>query len=113
MGDTVNLAARLVARAEPGGLLATGDVLDRSPTQFETEAQPLLVKGKERAVTAYSVGRVTGVARSEAAQVLPLVGREPSWPSSRRRSTRRACARAGWSSSSASRASASRGSSRS
>jgi class 3 adenylate cyclase/tetratricopeptide (TPR) repeat protein len=77
MGDAVNLAARLVARATPGGLLATGEVLDRSATQFETEGQPLLVKGKERAVTAYSVGRVTGVREEQAAQVLPVVGREP------------------------------------
>ena len=77
MGDAVNLAARLVARAQPGGLLATGEVLDRSATQFETEGQPILVKGKERAVTAYSVGRVTGVREEQAAQVLPVVGREP------------------------------------
>ena len=77
MGDTVNLAARLVARAQPGGLLATGDVLERSATQFETEGQPLLVKGKERAVTAYSVGRVTGRREEQAAQqVLPIVGRD-------------------------------------
>ncbi len=76
MGDTVNLAARLVARAQPGGLLATGDVLERSATQFETEGQPLLVKGKERAVTAYSVGAVTGVRKEQAAQVLPIVGRD-------------------------------------
>ncbi len=30
MGDTVNLAARLTARAEKGEILATGDVLERS-----------------------------------------------------------------------------------
>ncbi len=76
MGDTVNLAARLVARASPGGLLATGDVLERSATQFETEGQPLLVKGKERAVTAYNVGRVTGVREEQSAHVLPVIGRE-------------------------------------
>ncbi len=68
MGDTVNLAARLAARAEPGGLLATGEVLERSRTQFETTAQPFLVKGKERAITAYSVGSATGVVEEEAAQ---------------------------------------------
>ena len=55
MGDTVNLAARLAARAEPGEILATGEVLERSRTHFETAAQPFLVKGKERAITAYSV----------------------------------------------------------
>src|SRR5579872_2492435 len=61
MGDTVNLAARLVGRAEPGQILATADVLDRARTRFETTAQPFLMKGKERAVTAYSVGVATGV----------------------------------------------------
>jgi len=76
MGDTVNLAARLAARAEPGELLATAEVLERSPTRFETVPQPFLVKGKERAITAYGVGVVTGVAEEEGAQELPIVGRE-------------------------------------
>jgi class 3 adenylate cyclase/tetratricopeptide (TPR) repeat protein len=76
MGDTVNLAARLTARAEPGEILATGEVLERSRTRFETAPQPFLVKGKERAITAYSVGVVTGVAEEEQAQELPIVGRE-------------------------------------
>ena len=76
MGDTVNLAARLTARAEPGQILATAEVLERSQTRFETQPQPFLVKGKERAVTAYSVGEVTGVAEEERAQELPIVGRE-------------------------------------
>jgi class 3 adenylate cyclase/tetratricopeptide (TPR) repeat protein len=76
MGDTVNLAARLAARAEPGEILATAEVLERSPTRFETAPQPFLVKGKERAITAYSVGVVTGVAEEERAQELPIIGRE-------------------------------------
>ena len=114
MGDAVNLAARLAARAEPGEILATADVLERSPTRFETAPQPLLVKGKERAVTAYSVGAVTGVAEAERAQELPIVGREAELAELQRGGRlRRACASARWSSSSASRASASRASSRS
>ena len=76
MGDTVNLAARLTARAEPGEILATAEVLERSPTRFETAPQPFLVKGKERAITAYSVGAVTGVVEAERAQELPIIGRE-------------------------------------
>ena len=51
-------------------------MLERSRTQFETTAQPFLVKGKERAITAYSVGSATGVVEEEAAQQLPIVGRE-------------------------------------
>jgi tetratricopeptide (TPR) repeat protein len=51
-------------------------VLERSRTRFETVAQPFLVKGKERAITAYGVGARTGVAEEERAQELPIVGRE-------------------------------------
>ena len=76
MGDSVNLAARLTGRAQPGQLLATGAVLDRSDVLFESEAQPFLVKGKERAVTAYSVGAMLGRREDQAPQRLPLVGRE-------------------------------------
>jgi predicted ATPase len=76
MGDAVNLAARLCGRAEVGQILSTGDVLDRSAARFETERQPFLVKGKERAITAYRVGPLTGVREEETAGALPLVGRE-------------------------------------
>jgi predicted ATPase len=76
MGDAVNLAARLCGRAEAGQILSTGDVLDRSAAHFETERQPFLVKGKERAITAYRVGALTGVREEEALRALPLVGRE-------------------------------------
>ena len=76
MGDTVNLAARLTARAQPGQIFATADVLDRSRTTFESSHQPFLVKGKERPVTAYSVGPIVGVREEERRRDLPLVGRE-------------------------------------
>jgi class 3 adenylate cyclase/tetratricopeptide (TPR) repeat protein len=76
MGDTVNLAARLAARAGKGNILATGDVLDRSHTRFETEQQPFLVKGKERSVLAYRVGANLGEREDEAPETLPLVGRD-------------------------------------
>jgi class 3 adenylate cyclase/tetratricopeptide (TPR) repeat protein len=74
-GDTVNLAARLTARAGAGEVLATAGVLDRATARYETESRPLLVKGKERAVTAYSVGAVLG-AKKERTHELPLVGRD-------------------------------------
>jgi class 3 adenylate cyclase/tetratricopeptide (TPR) repeat protein len=76
MGDTVNLAARLAGRAAAGEILATADVLDRSSTRYESEAQPFLMKGKERAVTAYRVGAATGTREDEPASELPLIGRE-------------------------------------
>ena len=47
---------RLVARAEPGQIVATADVLERARTRYDTGRQPLLVKGKDRPVTAYTVG---------------------------------------------------------
>ena len=62
MGDAVNLAARLMAKADPGQILTTPDVLSRSPTGFATvELEPFLVKGKARPVRALSVGAITGV----------------------------------------------------
>jgi class 3 adenylate cyclase/predicted ATPase len=76
MGDTVNLAARLMAAAKPGELYATADVLDRSRTIFATEAlEPFHVKGKAQPVQAYRVGEQTGV-RTVTASSLPFVGRE-------------------------------------
>jgi class 3 adenylate cyclase/tetratricopeptide (TPR) repeat protein len=76
MGDAVNLAARLCGRAEAGELLATGDVLDRSAARFESEREPLLLKGKERSVMAYRVGAITGVRAEESGRLLPIVGRD-------------------------------------
>jgi class 3 adenylate cyclase/tetratricopeptide (TPR) repeat protein len=77
IGDAVNLAARLMARAKPGQILTTEGVLSRSPTQFEVEAiEPFLVKGKARPVQAYGVGVITGSRRARVGRGLPLVGRE-------------------------------------
>ena len=47
MGDTVNLAARLMAKAAPGQILATPEVLERSRSEFvATPVAPFYVKGK-------------------------------------------------------------------
>jgi class 3 adenylate cyclase/tetratricopeptide (TPR) repeat protein len=77
MGDAVNLAARLMAKAEPGQIYATGDVLERSTTQFErTQLEPFAVKGKAEPVVAWSVGRArSSTARQVSSQRLPLTGR--------------------------------------
>ena len=77
MGDTVNLAARLMAKAPPGRVYCTAGVLERSSTSFETTAlDPFWVKGKAKAVQAWEVGRgrrarSAGPARPR----LPLIGR--------------------------------------
>ncbi len=74
MGDTVNLAARLMAKATPGQVLATHEVLDRSQRTFVTvPLAPFLVKGKRRPVTAFEVGDA-GRTRAARRAVLPLVG---------------------------------------
>jgi class 3 adenylate cyclase/tetratricopeptide (TPR) repeat protein len=75
MGDAVNLAARLMARATPGQILSTAPVLAASPVEFETTAlEPFLVKGKRLPVQAYAVGAVSGAKRG--GDELPLVGRD-------------------------------------
>jgi class 3 adenylate cyclase/tetratricopeptide (TPR) repeat protein len=76
MGDAVNVAARVMSRAEPGDVLATHEVLDASATLFETTpVEPFMVKGKSRPVVASLVGAVRGT-RGPAVQTdLPLVGR--------------------------------------
>jgi class 3 adenylate cyclase/predicted ATPase len=76
MGDTVNLAARLMASASPGELYASPSVLDRSQTIFETTAlEPFYVKGKEHPVQAYAVGGETGSRTTERSGDLPFAGR--------------------------------------
>jgi class 3 adenylate cyclase/tetratricopeptide (TPR) repeat protein len=78
MGDAVNLAARLMAKAGPGEVYATADVLERSNTRFASvELEPFSVKGKARPVRAWAVGEAIGSrAREEvAAERFPLVGR--------------------------------------
>ena len=77
MGDTVNLAARVMSKATPGQVLVTPDVLERSQLTFETEAlEPFSVKGKRQARSPRSrsgrrAGTPAAVRRS-----LPLVGRD-------------------------------------
>jgi class 3 adenylate cyclase/tetratricopeptide (TPR) repeat protein len=77
MGDAVNLTARLMAKAEPGHIYATAEVLDRSKTVFEAaKLEPFAVKGKAEPVQAWSIGRAQASrTRQVAVQRLPLTGR--------------------------------------
>ena len=76
MGDVVNLSARLMAKAEPGHVYATREVLDRSNTLFHTEAlEPFSVKGKAEPVEAMDVGEAKGARTSRSSHQLPVVGR--------------------------------------
>ena len=73
-GDAVNLAARLMAKAEPGEIVATDDILSRSRTAFQTVAlEPFQAKGKSEPVYAFLVDGIH--AREERADAAPLVGR--------------------------------------
>ena len=75
MGDAVNLAARLMAKATPGQLVAAPDVLNRSRTSFATEElEPFLVKGKARPVRAFLVGEAVGEQEVGPVERLPFVG---------------------------------------
>jgi class 3 adenylate cyclase/tetratricopeptide (TPR) repeat protein len=75
-GDSVNLAARLMAKAQPGQILVAGDVVERSRTRFDVTAlEPFAVKGKDEPVEAFELGRALGASTVETEQA-PLVGRE-------------------------------------
>jgi class 3 adenylate cyclase/tetratricopeptide (TPR) repeat protein len=75
MGDAVNLAARLMQKAESGQLIASDATLDRSPTRFETtELEAFFVKGKTVPIRASIVGAVQ--AKREQIGRLTLIGRD-------------------------------------
>jgi len=77
MGDAVNLAARVMAKAHPGQILATGSILDAAGIRFETQPlEPFMVKGKKDPVTAYLVGPIADVQIRSDEDDLPLVGRQ-------------------------------------
>jgi class 3 adenylate cyclase/tetratricopeptide (TPR) repeat protein len=76
MGDTVNLAARLMAAAPAGAIYATRGVLDQSSTLYGAETlEPFYVKGKEEPVHAYSLGEEMGERSKDSRAELPFVGR--------------------------------------
>jgi class 3 adenylate cyclase len=56
-GNAVNLAARLVAAAEPEQLLATVDVHDQLPDWPATPVAPLTLRGFDQPVQAYALCR--------------------------------------------------------
>ena len=78
MGDTVNLAARLMAKAPSGHIYATRDALRGAKTAFEqTALEPFAVKGKSRPVQAWDVGQpLRGASEGSIRAPLALVGRE-------------------------------------
>jgi class 3 adenylate cyclase/tetratricopeptide (TPR) repeat protein len=78
MGDAVNLAARLMAKAAPGEIITTPDLVARSQTGFVvTEMEPFLVKGKAKPVRAVRLGAISRNVTAGAEEELPFVGRLP------------------------------------
>jgi class 3 adenylate cyclase/tetratricopeptide (TPR) repeat protein len=74
-GDATNTAARIMARAPEGGLLARREILDRVRTSYALEAvEPFAAKGKAELVHAVDVGEAVG--QREHAAEGPFVGRE-------------------------------------
>ena len=76
LGDTAALAARLMAKASDGQVLASAAIVGRSATRFETRAlDPFRVKGKSEDVHAFELGAIAG--REEVVhRNLPLVDRQ-------------------------------------
>jgi class 3 adenylate cyclase/tetratricopeptide (TPR) repeat protein len=77
MGDSVNLAARLMAKAPPGHVYATREVLRGAKTSFEQAwLEPFTVKGRSHSVHAWDIGRtLRGASEGSIRLELPLVGR--------------------------------------
>jgi predicted ATPase len=75
-GDAVNLAARLMASADAGQLIASTAAVRRSRVTCEAdELAPFLVKGKREPVRACRIGRIGTPQQAEGSHRLPLVGR--------------------------------------
>jgi class 3 adenylate cyclase/tetratricopeptide (TPR) repeat protein len=76
MADAINLAARLMAKASPGEILTTPDVLSRSQAAFEaTELEPFFVKGKTKSVCAMRLGHKTHKLQTDVDEQCTFVGR--------------------------------------
>jgi class 3 adenylate cyclase/tetratricopeptide (TPR) repeat protein len=80
MGDATNLAARLMARAAPGEIIAGERLVETCPDRFEnTPLEPFLVKGKRAPVRAFLIGQVDEIDAAldgSADSTLAMVGRD-------------------------------------
>jgi class 3 adenylate cyclase/tetratricopeptide (TPR) repeat protein len=77
IGDAVNLAARVMGKAEPGQVLATRQILERARTNFQIQmVEPFPVKGKSDLIEAGIVGQPVGLLPDVEPENLPLIGRQ-------------------------------------
>jgi class 3 adenylate cyclase/predicted ATPase len=83
MGDTVNLAARLMTVCEPGGVIVNDAVRRRAQALFELAARgEVRVKGKSQPISIFAVQGLRAVPeplRGLEGMQAPLVGRASEW----------------------------------
>jgi class 3 adenylate cyclase/tetratricopeptide (TPR) repeat protein len=98
IGDSVNLAARLMAAARPGQVLVSADTAARAGAEFDLRrSRPIRVKGKSAPVTMFRLEGARDVQRPiEARDETPLVGREPETRALLTLSRQVARGRGGW-----------------
>lgn len=77
MGDPTNLAARVMGKSAPGGVLATAAVIDDLRGAFElAPREPFMVKGKSNAIVAFDVGEPLGAQRESTGDAVPVIGHD-------------------------------------
>ncbi len=76
MGDAVNLAARLMQRAQPGQIVVADAVLERARTVFDvTHLEPFTVKGKSKPIGAAVLGSPRSESQDDHLSHIGFVGR--------------------------------------
>ena len=83
LGDAVNLAARLMSKAPPGGVYVTEAVREQAGDSFAWQRLPdLEVSGKSNAVAAYSLIGLTGLGSRR--RTHDQLAARRAWPGARR-----------------------------
>ncbi len=77
LGDTVNLAARLMGKAPAGKAVVSRTIIEHSRARFATtDLAPFAVKGKRALIDACLLGALTSAGRSATTETRNVVGRE-------------------------------------